>query len=354
MKNLHIKTVLRNYNQSLIWLVMFIFIMPSISYSQEYRNIEAYVRDFSKNELFLKKSLLDYSSSIVEDYEESRAKTTSTRITEKLKKINSVLLQFDKGFDNNTMLRDSFIKMNQKTIECLTNGTLILSDYEAQSLKSIAEIGQNVKEREKNLISYFDELRRYEKSKKEFGLKYKLNINSFNGNNLFEYNAYQNILFYKINIYDQKLITSINNVNINDFYQSIIALEDINQEIILKTSIYKNNYTDNSLNNANIEYARFILVQKSKLTPYFYDFANEYVELQHLKNSAKKGTQEEITNYNNVVKAYNIKKKLLFDTIDNIQNSKKMMYNNWFITNTKFLKNNIKFDDLYESYTYNN
>ena len=161
------------------------------------------------------------------------------------------------------------------------------------------------------------------------------------------------MLFYKINIYDQKLITSINNVNIKDFYQTIIAIEDINEEVILKTNIYKNNYNDTSLNNANAEYAKFIVTQKSKLTPFFHDFANEYVELQQLKNSSKTGTQEEITNYNNVVKAYNLRKNMLFDALDKVQNNKKIMSNNWYITNNTFLKNNIKVDDLYESYTYN-
>ena len=39
--------------------------------------------------------------------------------------------------------------------------------------------------------------------------------------------------------------------------------------------------------------------------------------------------------------------------METIQANKKIMYDKWFAVNRTFLKNNIKIDDIYESYTYN-
>lgn len=296
---------------------------------------------------------MDYSNSIIENQLESRSLATSIRITEKLKSINANIKQNDKGFENNTLLRDSFIKLNEKTIECLSNGTLIMNDYISQSQNSVVEISKNLKERELALISYFEEIKRFEKSKKEFGKMNNINIKNFSGNNILEYNAYQNILFYKINVIDEKLNASIINVNKDDFAATINALDNIYQEVLLKTSQYKSIINDTSLNSENIAYSNFIYSQKKKIIPLFNDFVNEYTALQKLKKIPPIDTKESIERYNLAVKSYNLKKNNLFNMLDVIQKNKKTMYNNWFAVNRTFLKNNIKIADIYESYTFN-
>ena len=348
----------KNYLLLLNCFVLFLFILPTFSYSQEiksagYRTLKAYIDDFAKNELFIKKSLIEYSNSIIENQLESRSLATSNRITEKLKSINANIKQNDKGFEKNTLLRDSFIKMNEKTIECLSNGTLIMNDYTIQSQNSVTEISQNLKERELALIGYFEELKQFEKSKKEFGKMNNINIKNFSGNNVLEYNAYQNVLFYKINVIDEKLNTSIIKVNKDEFIASINALDNAYQEVLLKTSQYKPIFNDTSLNSENIAYSNFIYSQKKKIIPLFNDFANEYAALQKLKKMPNNNSKESIDRYNLAVKSYYLKKNALFDILDIIQKNKKIMYNNWFVVNRTFLKNNIKVTDIYESYTFN-
>ncbi|MEC4004460.1 hypothetical protein OX283_007315 [Flavobacterium sp. SUN052] len=337
------------------WCMLLLLITPKFIYSQEtktteYRTLNAYISDFSKNELFVKKSMVDYSNSIVENQLESRTKATANRITEKLIALNKNLKLNDKGYKSNTLLRDSFIKMNEKTIECLNNGTLIMNDYELQSLKSPDEIIQNLKERQLNLTSYFTEIRLFEESKREFGCLFNVNIRNFTGKNILEYNAFENILFYKINVIDEKINASILKMNKEDFFKSITALENINQEVILKTNNYKNSYNDSSLNNANIAFSNFIFTQKAKLVPLFNSFYDDYILLQKLKNAT---SEQEITQYNSVVRSYNLKKNQLYDTLDIIQKNKKILFDNFFVVNRTFLKNNMKQVDLYESYTYN-
>lgn len=356
MKNTLPKTCHLNYRQLLIIPVIFILTsVPTTLFSQEskapgYRNINSYLADFAKNELFVKKSLIDYSATIMEDHAMARASISSSRIVDKLKKINVILRRFDKGYQNNTTLRDSFIRMNEKTIECMTNGTLILNDYELQASKEMSDVKSNLTLREKNLISYYNELKVYEETKRNFGLLFKINIKSFSGNNVFEYNAYQNILFYKINVIDQKILTSISCINKADFIESMTTLDNIYQEVIAKTSTYENTFRDVSLNNENIAYSNYIYSQKEVMIPLFNDFIKEYEELQVLKDAKTLETTESIAHYNAKVRTYNATKNKLFDYLRVAQVTKMKLYNKWFKINQSFLVNNIKVANIYESY----
>lgn len=346
-----------NEKLALCFTLFFLF-LQMFTYAQkndtpEYRALTAYIDDFAKNELYIKKALIEYSNTIVENQLENRTKSTALRIIEKLKNINSIIKKNDQGYKKNTLLRDSFIKMNEKTIECMSNGTLIMNDYVSQSQLSVTEINKNLKQRELNLKSYFDELKAFEKSKKEFGKMNNINIKNFSGTNILEYNAFQNILFYKINVLDEKLNATIFNINNDDFNETITAIENTYKEVVLKTTQYKTIVKDNSLNNENVNYSNFIFTQKKKVIPLFNDFANENKILKKLKTTTDSNSNESITLYNQTVKSYNLKKNKLFDMMETIQANKKVMYDKWFAVNRTFLKNNIKIDDIYESYTYN-
>jgi len=338
--------------------VFLLFISSTISYSQEensneYRTLKAYIDDFAKNELYIKKSLIEYSNTIIENQLESRSVSTSKKIIEKLKNINSIIRQNDKGFEKNTLLRDSFIKMNEKTIECLNNGSLIMNDYVLLSQLSVSEINTTLSKREVALKSYFEELRQFEKSKKEFGRMNNIKIKSLTGENVLEYNAYQNVLFFKINVLDEKINASIININDNDFKESINALDNAYLDVISKTTLYKSNFVDASLNNENLTYSYFIHSQKKKIIPVFNDFSTAFILLQKLKKTTNNLSQESIEAYNVAVKSYNLKKNALFDILDVHQKNKKIMYNKWLVVNRTFLKNNVKFTDIYEGYTVN-
>ena len=329
-------------------------LLPAISYSQNYRTIEAYMDDFAKNELFVKKSLMDYSVSIVESQLYSRTKVTAIRIIEKLESINITLKTNNKGFEGNTLLRDSFIKLNQRTIECLKNGSLVLNDYDYQSALSLTEIGENLATKERHLIAYYQELKKYEQDKRSFAMCYKLHLKNNKSKNILEYNAYQNILFYKMNVIDEKLTYVINAKDKKGFSDCLNMIMFTHEEIMLKTSEYKSEYKDTSLNDANIEYANYIAGQRGKLSELFNAYIDEYHALQTLKNSKKPETSESIVAYNNTVKSYNTKKNLFYVVFNNIQITKDKMYDSWLTTNSAFLKNNSQFDSLYHKYATNN
>ena len=354
MKNSATKNSPHNNKLPLIYFVILIVLMPTFSHSQDYRYINAYMEDFGKNEMFVKKSLMDYSVTIVESQADLRAKVTSGKIVDKLINMNLILRNTNKGFESNTQLRDCFIKMNEKTIECLTNGSLILNDYDYQSSLSLAEIAQNLNWKEKSLISYYQEIKSYEISKRVFGLKYHVHFKNQTGKNVLEYNAYQNMLFYKINVIDQKLMTLIKAKDKKGFAECLTTIEAMHQVAIAKTTEYKDVFKDNSMNEANITYSNFISSQKAQLTSLFNEFVDQYNVLQTLKNSTQPQTHESIMVYNDVVRNYNAKKNSFYSVFDAIQTDKKALYSSWFVTNSAFLKNNSEFENIHESYTYNN
>ena len=348
-------TISRKFNfASLVWSFLIIGFFPTALHAQNYRTINAYMDDFVKNEVFVKKSLMDYSISIVESQLYTRTKTTAARIIEKLEKINTIMRNSKNGFEGNTMLKDGFIKMNEKTINCLQNGSLILNDYEYQSTLPLAEISENFNRKEHELITYYQELKNFEIAKKTFALNNKIHLNAKDRKNILEYNAYQNILFYKMNVIDEKLTAVINAKDKKGFSDCLDVIALMRQEIITKTNLYKDDYKDTTLNDANVEYANFIYGQKAKLNDIFNNYADAYNALQLLKNPSHTQTKLAIEAYNNAVKTFNNKKNLFYTVFDTIQFNKVKMYNNWLTTNSSFLKNNGHFESIYDKYVYNN
>src|SRR3954468_17978309 len=149
MKKPTISNNSKNSKLASVFLVFLVSMFPKYMEAQDYRNIDAYLDDFGKNEMFVKKALIDYSVTIVESQLDARSKVTSGKIIDKLTDINQIMKNTNKGFENNTLLRDSFIKMNEKTIASLQNGSLILNDYDYQSTLPFAEIDANLTQKEK-------------------------------------------------------------------------------------------------------------------------------------------------------------------------------------------------------------
>jgi hypothetical protein len=336
-----------------VGLFLFVGILSTNLHSQNYRTIDAYLEDFGKNEMFIKKALMDYTVTIVESQLDSRSKVTSQRIVEKIENINKILKTTDKGFQGNTSLRDSFIKMNERTMQSLKNGSLILTDYDYQSNLSLPEIGENLNRKEQEMMNYYQELENYEKDKKYFGTCYKFHFKSPVGKNILEYNAQQNILFYKLNVMDEKLTKVITAMDRKGFMDCMNMIALMHEQIMLKTAQYNNYFRDNSLNEANIEYSTFINNQQAQLADLFNEYVTEYESLQALKNSKAPETNENVAQYNQTVRTYNAKKNAFYAVFDKLQATKNTMYNNWFVTNAEFLKHNGEFEALHGKFAYN-
>lgn len=350
MKNSTITTSTKRNIARLMYTTLFVTLISTSIHSQDYRYITAYMDDFGKNEMFINKSLMDYSVSIVEKQMASRSKATAGKIIEKLESININLRTNNKGFENNTSLRDSFIRMNQKTIESLLNGSLILNDYDYQSTLSLAQIDENFTRKEKDQNSYYQELRNYDKSKKAFGHQYNMSLKTNSGKNVLEYNAIQNMMFYKTNVIDQKLTNAITARDKKGFSDCLNSIDVLHEATMVRTTQFHDSFKDNTLNNANINYSNFIIGQKAKFATLFNEYADEYTALQALKNSNVQPTNESVNHYNSVVRSYNAKKNAFYEVYNTIQSAKKVLYDGWFVSNSAFLKNNGEFDNIHDVY----
>ncbi len=352
MRNFTIKKGQRNKLLLQVCFFLLAGLVPSVVHPQNYRNIDAYLEDFRKNEMFIKKSLIDYTITIVESQMDSRSRVTAARIIEKIENINTILKNTDRGYKGNTELRDSFIKMNEKTLESLKNGSLILNDYDYQSSLTLSEIKENLTEKEKLFLSYYEELKNYEQSKKYFGKSHRVVFKKKQRKNILEYNARQNLLFYKINVIDEKLTKVITAVDKKGFTDCMTMIGVMHQDIMVRTAEYKNYFADNSLNEANIGYANFINSQNVQLQILFNDYATAYEELRLLKNSTAPETTEIVAAYNQTVRDYNAKKNLFYALFNQLQATKQTMYDKWFVINASFLKKNGEFDNIHERYAF--
>ncbi len=353
MKNYTFKNSSINGFLAKVSFIVFVGLFPSVLQSQNYRTVEAYMVDFGKNEMFIKKAMMDYTVTIVESQLDTRSKSTASKIIDKINNINSVLKKTDKGFQGNTLLRKSFIKMNQLTIQSLTNGSLILNDYEYQSNLSLPEIGENLNRKEIELLGYYQGLKNYDTDKRNFGSCYKLRFKRSTGKNILEYNAHQNILFYKLNVIDEKLTKVVAAMDKKGFADCMNMIAFMHQDITNKTSDYKNYFKDNSLNDANIQYANLINDQRSQLSGLFNEYIAAYETLNALKKSTAPQSSNSIAVYNESARNYNAKKNLFYTAFSDIQKTKDLMYDKWLVVNATFLKNNGEFDNLHDKYAIN-
>jgi hypothetical protein len=337
----------------LIIAIFFLFFLnTNISLAQDYRNARAYISDFGKNELFVKESLMEYSTSIIDASPDERIQTTLERIYLKLENINQILFRNDKGIYGDTDLREAFIKLNNKTIILLKNKSLKLNDYKIQSALDYSDIFKNFAYKETEITRYYLDILNYESSKRQFGLKYNIIIRAFNKMNVFEYNAYQNLIFYKLNVLDDKLIMLLKEKNIDKVNECMDRMLEIGEDSYQKTTIYKDIYSDTSLNDANIEFITFMLKQKEDLLPSYYEFVKVAEDFQKVKSKFVENNEAiSVDDYNIEVRKYNKAKNLFYDTLYDIQIRKRALLDAWYKTNSLFLKNNIEFENLYEKFS---
>ncbi|RAR69283.1 hypothetical protein [Flavobacterium aciduliphilum] len=319
--------------------------------AQNYRNAKAYINDFGKNELFVKEALMEYSRSIIDYNPEYRTEDELERIYKKLEEINANLVKNDIGFNGDVGLRDEFMELNNKTIALLKNKTLKLNDYGFQSDLDYGNILKNFSNKEIEIAKYYSDIIEYEKYKKDFGLKYNLIVRNYSGKNVFEYDAYQNLIFYKLNVLDEKLMKLYKMKDLEKLDECLVYMNTIIKESYYKTNQMKDDFADRSLNDINVELIAFFQNQNDNLRNLYFQYYSLSDALEKQKNVISNSQDAmQIETYNELVKKYNLAKNIYFDTLFDNQVAKKQLIERWYQTNSLFLKNNIIFEDIFEKY----
>ena len=251
-------------------------------HSQEYRNAEAYIKDFEKNETYVKNALIEYSSSIIYDQLDARIEITLNRIYHKLEAINTNLTINDKGFKGDLSLNNAFIKMNNSTISHLKNKSLPI-DYNKQKSLDFPDIFKCFKIRQQEINNYYLLIVEYNNSKRNFCMRNKIaKIRYFSKKKIFEHEAHQSFIFFKLNLLDAKLCDLLLTTDIENVRKCFTFLNQICDESIVETEKYKNVLIDQSLNNENIALIQFLIQQNKSLIPLYNNYIQVLNELNFL------------------------------------------------------------------------
>lgn len=306
--------------------------------SQNYRNAKAYIDDFEKNEIYVQESLIEYSCSIIFSYKDSRTQATLNRIYDKLESININLNRNDFGFQGDTSLRDSFLKMNSYTITLLKNSSLRLTDYDEQKKLDFPEIMNCFEKRKQDIINYYSLILNYTNCKRNFCKMNNIKTNRyFSNKNIFEYDAHQSLFFFKINVLDAKLCDLLVTTDTKKVNECVYYLNQICQETLLEIEKYKKIHIDQSLNNANDRFINFILTQNKNLIPMYIN----YIQVLNEFNLMKANNATPIELYNEKVRLLNKTKKSFYYSFNEIQTQKQQFIENWYNIKSNFLKNNL-------------
>lgn len=321
---------------------LIVFLQSGEIKSQNYRTPKAYMNDFEKNESYVKESLIEYSTSVIYNYKDSRTNSTLERIYKKLEAINTNLIKNDFGYLGDTSLRDAFLKMNNSTIAQLKNKSLRLNDIENQKTLDFPEIMKCFALRQQEIINYYSLILDYSNCKRIFSKKNKIETDRyFNNKNLFEYDAHQSLIFFKLNVLDAKLCDLLLTTDAVNVSKCLFYINQVCDESKLQTEKYKKYFIDHSLNNANIEYIAFILDQNEKLIPLYQDYIQLSKKLNILKDNLNNNNEIEIVNYNEKVRLLNSSKNTFFENFNNIQIQKKELIDKWQKLKSAFFKKNL-------------
>lgn len=333
------------------YFFLVLFFTVTITQSQNYRNELSYIEDFGKNELFVKEALAEYSKSVMQANSANRNAITLKQLYVKLENINSILSKHDKGYKGDLRLRDALINMNKTTIRLFKNNTLVLNDYDKMKLLPLSDIESIFNQKETDLKDYYFEVLQYEKTKSNFGMNYDVSIRFLDGENLFEYNAYQNLYFYMLNVLDDKLMYLITENKYAEASDCLKVLIKTGQEIVIKNKNTKFDYNNLSLVKANRDLVEFFSNQEKSLFPHFEIFMKANDEFQEFKKLATNNpfivSDEE---YNENVRYYNDTKNNFYKIFQFVQLKKNDMLNNWYAKNSNLLMKSTKFENNYARY----
>ncbi|MBP8157979.1 MAG: hypothetical protein KAX93_06350 [Flavobacterium sp.] len=323
----------------LLNLLLVFFSLQSVRVNaQNYRNAQAYIDDFEKNESYVNEYLIEYSSSIIYRYKDARTQATLERIYEKLEAINNNLYKNDIGFQGDMSLRDSFLKMNTYTITLLENSSLRLTDYDLQKTQAFSEIFECFDKRKQDIINYYSLILDYNNCKRNFSKRNNLkNVRYFVKKNLFEYDAHQSLFFFKMNVLDAKLCDLLKTTDTKNTTECALYLNQVCEEVLIETEQYKKVHIDHSLNNANIGLIQFLTMQNESLIPKYINYMQALKEFKVVK--ANSDTSIEL--YNEKVRILNRTKNIFYDNFNEIQTEKKELIEKWYKIKSNFLKKNL-------------
>lgn len=319
-----------------------VFLNFEISFSQNYRSPKAYIKDFEKNEDYVKQSLTEYSTAVINQYQDSRVQSTLERIYLKLENINSNLVKNDHGYQGDTTLRDTFLKMNTSTISLLKNKSLRFDDYDSQKKLDFTDILICFNTRQQDITNYYALIIDYTICKRNFSKKYNVVTDLFFfKKKLFEYDAHQSLIFFKLNVLGSKLDDLLLTTDINNVSKCIYFLNQVCEESLEETDKYKKVFIDQSLNNANIELIQFLTQQEGTLIPLYIDYMQNLSEFKNIKEESNKNNNISIEKYNQKVRQLNASKNIFFTNFDENQVQKKAILDKWYVLKCNFIKRNL-------------
>ena len=321
---------------------MLFFLQSSSLRAQRYRTAEAYISDFEKNESYVIQSLTEYSSAIINDDKASRVQATLEDIYNRLGNINTIITKNGKGYLGDVSLRDAFLKMNRRTIMLLKNNTLKVTGYETEKNLSYPEIFSVFETRKSEIINYYSAIVDYTNAKRRFSKRNNLTQGRyFSKRNIFEYDAHQSLMFFKINVLDAKLCDLLSTTDDKNVIQCVSYLNQVCRESLIETDEYKNVNVDQSLNNANNDLITFLLAQNETLLPLYADYIQTLSDFNNTKEALQKNENDNIEKYNEKVRQLDVTKNKFIDSFAAIQNQKKELIDNWLKIKQNYLKKNL-------------
>ena len=329
-------------NLSLSIFLLLFFLQATSSHAQRYRTAEAYISDFEKNESYVIQSLTEYSSAIINDEKASRVQATLEDIYNRLGNINTIITKNGKGYLGDVSLRDAFLKMNSRTIMLLKNNTLKVTGYETEKNLSYPEIFSVFETRKSEIINYYSAIVDYTNAKRRFSKRNNLTQGRyFSKRNIFEYDAHQSLMFFKINVLDAKLCDLLSTTDDKNVIQCVSYLNQVCRESLILTDEYKNVNIDQSLNNANNDLITFLLAQNETLLPLYADYIQTLSDFNNTKEALQKNENDNIEKYNEKVRQLDMTKNKFTDSFAAIQNQKKELIDNWLKIKQNYLKKNL-------------
>lgn len=343
-------------NRKALFIVFFIFTLHS--FSQEFSTPVDYLSYISKEQQDITKNMWKYTKSIAHSKSARKIDATRKNLIKSIQSAKKNISNLKEGYKGDVEYKDEVINYLS------FSENMVSQDYsKIVDMQEVAEQSYDFMEAyimTKDLVNkkMADEYDKVTVAQKSFALKYHISLQDSESdlakkmklsNEVFQYQNEIYLIFFKCNITDALLSTSVQNKDIAAIQQNANSLMTYTDEGLnkLKTiAAYKN---DNSLKSNTIKTLEIYKKVGEEYAPKvidFYMFNTKFEETKTAmdRKSAKERTKEDVDNFNKMVKEVNVKIND-FNTLNiNFINEKNKSIIEWNNASEKFISKHVPND----------
>jgi hypothetical protein len=336
--------------------ILFTLLFASMSMlSQEFKTPVDYLSFIGNEQQNISKSMWKYTSAVAHSKSARKIDNTRKALVKIIQNASNKISDLKSGYNGDLEYRDqviSYLSISEKSINEEYSKIIDMQEVAEQSYDFMEAyilardlVNKKIEEEDEKVAL----------AQKTFALKYKITLTDANtelakkmetSNEVFKYHTNIYLLFFKVNITDILLTKSIESKDLGAIQQNANTLIQYANEGLEKLTNTANYNNDNSLAEVTKKSLEYYKKEAEQYVPQIISFHMFNEKFENAKKtledkSQKDRTQEEVNNFNSMVKQINKKIEDYNKSNNNNNQEKNNIINNWNSVAENFISEHV-------------